>query len=220
MAGRIGPPVTARSFRLSTAAALLVGGILAAACYFWVDRPVAFFVHRHRGFSDDLLMWPPVLSEWLKYAAAVLMLGVFLWRAWGRAGRTQAVLVAVGVDLILATVVKLALKFSFGRYWPETWKLLNPSLIANGAYGFHPFKLGGAYESFPSGHALVICSVLAVLWVSHPRWRWACVLLSGLLCLALVGLNYHFVGDVIAGADLGWIMGFLVARRFRLQPAE
>ena len=211
--------MSARTFWLSTAAAVLAGGLLAAVCYWWVDRPVAFFVHRHRFFSDTWLEWPPVLSERLKYAAAAATLGVFVWRACQRAGRTQTVLLAIGVDLILATLVKTLLKFSFGRYWPETWKLYNPSLIANRAYGFNPFTFGGAYESFPSGHALVICSVLAVLWVSRPRWRWACVLLSALLCLTLVGMNYHFVSDVIAGADLGWIVGFLVARWFGLRPA-
>ena len=31
------------------------------------------------------------------------------------------------------------LAYAFGRYWPDTWVHDNPSLIRDGAYGFHPF---------------------------------------------------------------------------------
>ena len=39
------------------------------------------------------------------------------------------------------------------------------------------------------------------------------------LCIALAGMNYHFVSDVLGGAAIGWITGVYMARLFRLdQP--
>ena len=120
---------------------------------------------------------------------------------------------------LVTSVLKQLLKCAAGRYWPESWTHHNPSLIGSGAYGFHPFHCGPAYESFPSGHAAVTCAIMAVLWASHPRWRWPCAFCGALLCVSLVGMNYHFVSDVIAGAMLGSITGVYTARLFGLGNA-
>ena len=42
--------------------------------------------------------------------------------------------------------------------------------------------------------------------------------MGGIVCIASVGLNYHVVGDVIAGAMLGSITGAYATRVFRLRP--
>jgi membrane-associated phospholipid phosphatase len=139
-----------------------------------------------------------------------------LWWVWKPGGRLQTTLLALGATGIATTVLKQLLKWTAGRYWPETWKHDNPSLIGSGDYGFHPFHYGSAYESFPSGHATVLCALMIVLWVSYPRWRWLWALLGALVCVALVAMNYHFVSDVIAGAILGSITGLYIARLFRL----
>ena len=38
--------------------------------------------------------------------------------------------------------------------------------------------------------------------------------------MALVGLNYHFVGDVVAGAMLGSVTGVYTTRAFRLRLGD
>jgi len=45
-------------------------------------------------------------------------------------------------------------------------------------------------------------------------------MVGGMVCLALVGLNYHFVSDVIAGGVLGSTTGFLATKIFRLLPMK
>jgi membrane-associated phospholipid phosphatase len=108
----------------------------------------------------------------------------------------------------------------FGRYWPETWTENNPSLIGDGAYGFHPFHSGPWFGSFPSGHTLRAVSFLSVFWIVYPRWWsfWAAVCLS--VIVGLVGMNYHFVGDTVGGAFLGALTGTYTTRFFRLAPAR
>jgi membrane-associated phospholipid phosphatase len=90
-------------------------------------------------------------------------------------------------------------------------------LIANGVYGFHPFHWGIAYESFPSGHATAICAVTWILWLGYPRWRWWYAMVCLCTCAALVGMNYHFVGDVVAGVILGCVTGVWMGRLFRVE---
>ena len=199
-------------------AALILGSLLIVACYFFVDRPVAWFMHDHRCFSNDLLLWPPRISDCLGYAVVAAIIGIAAWRIWRPGGREQLLLVAIAANLVVTYVIKTLLKRAFGRTWPETWIDNNPSLISNGVYGFNPFHAGRAYQSFPSGHAAATFAVISILWLSRPRERWLHAVVGGTVCVALVGLNYHFVGDVIAGAMLGSGTGIYASRVFRLRP--
>jgi membrane-associated phospholipid phosphatase len=108
------------------------------------------------------------------------------------------------------------LKFLFGRYWPETWIDNNPSLIGNNAYGFHPFSFGSAYGSFPSGHTARLFAVLWVVQVAYPAWRWVCGLVATMVIIGLLGMDYHFVGDIIGGVILGTLVGAYAAFFFSL----
>ncbi len=202
-----------------TALALLVGAVLVSVCYYFVDRPVATFIHQHQICNQRLLDVPPLLSDWLKACAAPMIIVVVVWRLWKPGGRLQLVLLALAANVIATAAVKQSLKWCFGRYWPETWKYDNPSWIRDGVYGFHPFHDGPAYEAFPSGHAAVICCVLSVLWFAYPRGRWLYAASGALVCAALIGMNYHFVGDVIAGVLLGCITGVYTAQLFALDDS-
>jgi hypothetical protein len=51
-------------------------------------------------------------------------------------------------------------------------------------------------------------AIVSVVWVAYPRGRWACVLA---VATGLIGMNYHFVGDVIGGAFAGAIVGVYTA---------
>jgi membrane-associated phospholipid phosphatase len=209
-----------------TLLALLICTVLVILCYYFVDPRVAFFVHDHNipryqvavGSSRFSILKamqypPPVLEEW---APAVLVL-LFIRRAWGPFSRWETTLFAVCVSLLLSAQFKETLKFVFGRYWPDTWTPWqhpsNPSLIRDGfaGYGFHPFHGGEAYGSFPSGHTCRTVAITAVVWVAYPRWRWSCVLATGAVVLGLIGMNYHFVGDIVAGGFVGGILGVYTA---------
>jgi membrane-associated phospholipid phosphatase len=194
-----------------TLVALLIGAVLVALCYWWVDRPVARFVHDHRLPDHAVFRWltypPPVLQAWAPAVLAALMAR----RAWGPFRRWELAVLAAGVGLILADQFRESLGYVFGRYWPETWVNDNPSLIRDGAYGFHPFHGGSAYGSFPSGHTARAAAVAAVVWAADRRWRWVGVAGAASVAVGLVGMNFHFVGDVVAGAFVGGIVGAYTA---------
>jgi len=200
-----------RQLLWKTLAALAVCALLVAVCYQFVDRPVAFFVHDHPVFDEPVLKWltypPPALQALAPLALAALMVR----RAWGPFTRWQSALLAACLALIVADQCKESLAYVFGRYWPGTWIDNNPSLLRDGAYGFHPFHEGSAYGSFPSGHAARTAAAAAVVWVAYPAWRWVSVAATVAVCSGLLAMDYHFVGDVIGGCFVGSIVGTYAA---------
>jgi membrane-associated phospholipid phosphatase len=186
-------------------------GLLIAVSYEWLDRPLAKFFHvlahrPHGGYFARVLEGPNPLvglaALMLVVSAAWIIISQRGFGLYSRAG------LAAGIAGLLTDAVKPELKFVFGRTWPDSWKGQHPSFLADGVYGFHLFKHGGAYQSFPSGHMAVACAILAVLWVYLPAWRPATICIAVVIGAALVVLNFHFLSDVVAGALLGTLIGW------------
>jgi membrane-associated phospholipid phosphatase len=193
---------------------LLVTAVLVTICYFFLDRPIAYFsnsLHRPPGF-----IWMQKIPEWFRIFAPICLMAVGVYALTGRAlAKPIAVLFLASLSLVASGVIKDQLKIVFGRYWPDTWTHNNPSLIGNGSYGFHPFELkpfSSWYESFPSGHTTATCAVIGVLWFCWPKFRWLYVLIVLTVVIGLLGANYHFLGDIFGGAFLGLSSGWIAVR--------
>ncbi len=191
-------------------------------CYFWIDRPVAFFVYRHHINTIRVFRWltypPPEVQNWSALVLTILVIR----RAWGPFLRWQKVLLVACLSLIVADDFRISLGDVFGRYWPETWTHDNPSLIGTGTYGFHPFQRGDDIGSFPSGHACRVLGFASVWMIAMSRSRpvqIAVIVLCAPMLMSLVAMNYHFVSDVIAGSVLGGIIATYAAHLARLQTA-
>jgi membrane-associated phospholipid phosphatase len=189
-------------------------------CYFWVDRPVAFFVYDHHINRFEIFRWltypPPEVQNW----SALVLTILIVRRAWGPFLRWQKALLVACISLIVADDFRISLGDIFGRYWPDTWHHDNPSLIATGTYGFHPFQRGDDVGSFPSGHACRIFGFAGVWLIAMPRSRTlqvVVILLCAPMLISLVAMDYHFVSDVIAGSVLGWINATYAAHLARLE---
>ena len=180
--------------------------------FLWLDRPIASFVHLHgfryshheavdrlSHFPNPLLLLAVVLS---------VILGVRM--IFGRPlSHDQANTFVCSLAVLFTETMKNFLKFVFGRTWPETWVDNNPSFISDGIYGFHFMHGGSAYQSFPSGHMAATCTVISVMCIRYPRYR-RFYLIAGLFVgAALVGGNYHFLSDIIAGAFIGASSGWM-----------
>ncbi len=194
--------------------ALILGCFAVAASCIFIDRPVAIYIQNHRFYSEEFLRWPLLVAAWLKYSTFLGIVGIAAWRLLRPGGDVQKLLLCIAFNLVATEGIKEALKWTFGRTAPCA--INDPSLNACGFCDFHPFHVGFVYQAFPSGHAAATFAVVSILWLSRPRWRPLCAAVGGLLCVALVALNYHYVGDVLAGAILGSVTGFWMARLFRL----
>ena len=188
----------------------LLGTVIAVTVsYLWLDRPIAQFAHaklQPYHLFEKLTLIADALTPLA--IAAFLVLGLRGLTA-PKLSRFQTVVLLSSVTLAVAVIVKDKLKFAFGRPWPETWTRNNPSFIRDGMYGFYPFHGGGGYASFPSGHTTMICTVMTVLWICYPGFRSLYALCMAAVAVGLVGANFHFLSDVIAGGFLGISAGWL-----------
>jgi membrane-associated phospholipid phosphatase len=187
---------------LPFAAGALCTLLLVALSVGYIDRPWAYYAHS--ALSEFPLRRLTRIPEAMGTAAVIAVVVVGLARVAGRArsGLWHTFFIA-SLSFCVAVVLKDWLKASFGRTWPETWIHNNPSLISNGVYGFFPFHGGEGWASFPSGHMTVVCSIIGVLWAAWPRARLLLAALPIATAVGLLGADYHFIGDIIAGSALG-----------------
>lgn len=177
--------------------------------YLWLDKPIAFFAHemlRQFDVFSQLTRFPELSPP----LAAIALLALGLRALTGRPlSKPYAVLLVCSISFIVSAAAKNQLKFVFGRTWPETWINNNPSLIRDGVYGFNPFHGGQAFASFPSGHMTEICVLMSILWLCYPKFRAPYFICVVAVAVGLVGANYHFLSDVIAGGFLGVSIGWV-----------
>jgi len=187
--------------------ALVTCAVLVIIAVYFIDRPVAEFVSG--------LPWTRVLRQpsfgipVLVVAAAVIIVacGCFVMSGrslspWAEAALLSALSLAAGV-----LTTELVLKPLFGRTPPT-------SLISHHVSQFF-WLHGDTNSSFPSGHTSQIAAIAGVLWLFYPRWRVLYLIVSLGIMAALVLGNWHYIGDVIAGAFVGWSASLLVVTLWR-----
>jgi membrane-associated phospholipid phosphatase len=188
--------------------------VAVAVSYALLDRPISFFAHEHL-VPYRIFIRLTYIPESFAATAAVILLVLGVRSLSGRPlPRWQRVAVTWSVSVFTATAIKNQLKIAFGRTWPETWTRDNPSLIHDNTYGFNLFHAPhyGWYESFPSGHTAAMCAAAGVLWICYPRWRIVYALFVALVVVGLIGSNFHFLGDIIAGGFLGASIAIVAVR--------
>jgi membrane-associated phospholipid phosphatase len=192
------------------ALAIAAAGVI--ICYFWLDQPLAFFLHRHVA-DKTVFVWLQRLPVTFPLLSSLILAWCGLWALMDRPfSRVQSVALTCSISFISTSLINSQLKYAFGRTWPNTWIENNPSLIQNGAFGFNPFHGGLGFASFPSGHAAAICSVMTVLWWSHPNWRPIYLVCVTAVVVGLIGANYHFLSDILRGMFVGVSVGYIATK--------
>ncbi len=94
--------------------------------------------------------------------------------------------------------------------------------VHDGLYGFRPWdertwSAGGL--AFPSSHTAVAFGGAAMLARLFPRARWIGFALAAGCAVTRVLHRAHFVSDIVFAAGLGWLVSWLLWRRFAPQAA-
>jgi membrane-associated phospholipid phosphatase len=174
-------------------------------CYFWVNQQVLWFLVQHHSQHYKILS---ILANDIVAILSILILYSFIRILSDKIISIEHKLLSLCNAVVLAIFLKTILKIVFGRYWPATFFCHNTSLVSNNAYGFNWFKSGTAYGSFPSGHTTFIVAFGVSLWLIFPKLRGLAGLLMACVMAGQIGMYYHFVSDVIAGATLGGLVAF------------
>lgn len=192
--------------------ALIIGLALISLSYWFVDKPVVYWMHDHDSRQYVLLDWftkiPIVLVVPFLIIYPILTIRWF----YKKSGWLDTFLLATGTSVTITFFFVKHLKFVFGRYWGDTWLDNNASLLRDNAYGFTWFNSSQDFASFPSGHIALTIAPLIVVWMLFPNLRWLAGLLCTLVAFGLIVLYYHFVSDVIAGALVGGLVGYYTVK--------
>ncbi len=174
---------------------------------FLLDVPIARFVRSLQhplGYLIDprLARWSS-LGDWIGGGIQLVVLSLGLWTA-GWALRRRSWELAGLQSLFAHAVVALltnVLKRSLGR--PR------PKFSHAGEFQWWP-SLDNGFDSFPSGHASASFAVAAVLAVHFPRARWGWYGLAAAVSCSRIFRSAHFPTDVIAGAMIGFTIGWVI----------
>jgi membrane-associated phospholipid phosphatase len=179
----------------------------------FADRPIATYSHDalHRPGWASLLTRisipaPPLIVMSL---VALIMVGA-AWSTDRSLTSSWRTVLAAACATLFAIFAVFALKYVFGRMWPETWVENNPSWIHDHKFGFLPLHGGAGYESFPSGHTTRITAPFAVLWQRLPRFRLLYVVPPLLVMVGLLAADFHWLSDCLAGIWLGSACAWVV----------
>jgi membrane-associated phospholipid phosphatase len=192
-----------------------------ALAYFFGDRQLAEALKPITGgvalfpkLTHIVDILPPLASIGVAVTAARAM-------ARGSLSPAEWAILRLSCAILIAWALKEELKWAFGRTWPETWlKPANPSYFGDGTFGFFPFHGGQAYASFPSGHTTAITAFAGSAWFLCPRLRWLGVAATACVVVGLLGADYHWLSDIVAGGTLGATVGAVAARIGRGEPEK
>ena len=125
-----------------------------------------------------------------------------LWRKAGDDPARRSLLSGWVAAFVGAVAVTLAIKRIFRRPRPGTGQML---------YG-----PGADQHSFPSGHGARVGVILVWAEALWPGAGWLAPFLGLWIGWARVALGIHYVGDVLAGMALGWVVGKLAQKGVRV----
>ncbi|MBX9598189.1 MAG: phosphatase PAP2 family protein [Burkholderiales bacterium] len=195
------------AFNILVVSLILCG--LSALSILFIDRDLALLVH-NSGLDSNL--WLRKLTEGLPVLLLVMLVIVALFTKL-QSGKLSALLLSayVYLGLKLMMEIKTGLKTIFGRYWTKTWINHNLSLIHDGIYGFNWWHGFGNQGSFPSGHSTYTAFCCLWLYLLLPRYKAVWLILLIIMPLGLIVLDYHYLGDCLAGVALGLSFAVLSA---------
>lgn len=164
------------------------------------------------------------IAGWIAPAAVPLALyGIGLFDddpelATAGAAAIQAVVVQSVSVSTLKWLTDRAGPYPDGDPSAERWHggLLRDSRRADD-FNFNPFDLEGGLR-WPSGHAASNFALVSSLFAFYPEEPWLAVIgypFALAVSLGVVEADYHWLSDVVAGALIGHVTGWVIGQNFR-----
>jgi membrane-associated phospholipid phosphatase len=181
--------------------------IAALISILWIDKPLALNIHK---WQLDKLHFLSYITEVFPIIITIIVIISIIVTYLPKIKLYSILIVGYFyLSLSISMTIKTTLKILFGRYWPKTWFNNNLSLIHDGVFGFDWLHGFHNYGSFPSGHSTYIAFCAIWLVAISCKLRYLGYLCLILVPIALIMLDYHFLGDCLAGLGLGYICAYI-----------
>ena len=161
-----------------------------------IDLSIFFFINYNLSsvFLDKFFSLITDVTKW--YIAYVILLGI-LFRYGGKKGK----IAAVAVIILILCADQLGAKLL-----KELFQRVRPCNAL--ADVLTPLGCTGSF-SFPSNHALNNFAVAVFFHRLYPNLKWVLFITAVLISLSRVYLGLHYPSDVIGGALIGSLIGYV-----------
>jgi undecaprenyl-diphosphatase len=137
------------------------------------------------------------VNNW--YIAYVILLGIS-WTKGGKRGKIAVIGVILLIIVSDQTGYRL-LKELFAR--PRPCDILTDVITPVGCTGTY---------SFPSNHALNNFAAAFFFYKLFPKLKWVLFITAGLVAISRVYLGLHYPSDIIGGALIGIVFGYIFSK--------
>lgn len=161
-----------------------------AASVHYLDHPLADFFAA-RVAHTAVGWWLNRLLGLLVFFPVAALMTLFAGGCWMMSGRKLAPWTRPFLACAWSAIWALAAEFAFKQVFAR--------LPAGGPHAGH----------FPSGTATISAAAATTIWLVVPRWRMPGLVVAAFASIAVVATNGHWLSDVIAGAFLGWSIGWM-----------
>ena len=166
-----------------------------------VDSAIFHFFNNFSGHYKALDWLGIFFAQYSQYALVLLLLTFFFWAVLDGAKKRQAILLGFAAAIFARYIVKSIILLVDERarpfvVFPDVHPLIATAVSEN-------------FQSFPSGHAIFFFALSTVLFRYHRKlgsWFFAA---SAVMGIARVFVGVHWPSDIVAGAVLGIVIGFL-----------
>jgi membrane-associated phospholipid phosphatase len=194
-----------------TCALIVVALVLVLYCFADKDSFIFFDKAHHTAYYYIFFImqgFVDILISLIPYAFIYLLIMFFIKRFYNFEHFMFFAIASVFFSSVFVDFLKRIADWYFGIPFIKN----DLSLVRNNTHRFLFFRGDLTDTSFISGHAAVVFAAMAVLWMMHPKWRWFSVVSCTVVVVGLLGCNFHFPGDIIAGAFIGIAAAVLVLR--------
>ncbi|HYD02741.1 MAG TPA: phosphatase PAP2 family protein [Alphaproteobacteria bacterium] len=171
--------------------------IIIIAASFIFDKLVLKFVDKINPFENpnvssplfSILYFFTLIGDWNIFIWIIIFLAISLYI-------NKKPVMPYFLTLITASIANTLIKLIINK--PRPFENLGfESIIAT---------IG---SSFPSGHAMLIFSIVPIVSRHFPRIKILFWIIASLVSLSRIYLGVHYLSDVVAGAILGYAIGWL-----------
>ncbi len=166
--------------------------------FYSVDLSVFYFINHSlsTGFGDKFFSLITNVNNW--YIAYIILLGISFFK-----GGTKGKIAAVGVILLIVITDQTG-----GHLLKDLIQRIRPCNALNDV--ITPLGCTGSY-SFPSNHAFNNFAAAVFYYKLFPKLKWVLFITAALISFSRVYLGLHYPSDVLGGAALGVIFGYVFA---------
>ena len=174
--------------------------ILLLLLAFYFDKKIIYLISlMGNGILNDFFLG-------ITFVSSILIVFLFLTILFIKENKRKWI-VPLWITLAIDIAIGFLLKVSVQRLRPFQLGLVSiiPSLekASHDVWDF----------SFPSFQSMMIFSAIPFLSKEFPRFKYVWIIFACLVAISRAYFGLHFLSDVIAGALIGYMIGYFVVRR-------